>query len=300
MKFLAGYLMRGPMQAILVTSVGALLSLLLPPLSYLSGAAVALVALRFGAWKGLQVCGGAALAVTLLSVFVLQSALPGPAYLIVVWLPVLALAVHLRRTVSLESALGLAAVFGAAMVVAVHVGVSNPAAFWQKVFEDLLRQAGEGAEAPAGMEEAFRLMTGAMAAAVTLSLLASLFVARWWQALLYNPGGFQREYHALRFGRKFGVLTMLTAGMALLGDTGIAGPAGDLLLVYLVLHLLHGLAVAHALVRNAGARAAWLVAIYALLITPLLPATVVTLAAVGFADEWFDFRSFFGKKNEEV
>jgi len=301
MTFLAGYLMRGPTQAMLVTSVAAVLSLLLPPLSYLSGAAVALVTLRLGTWRGLMVAGGAAVAVTALALVAMQNALPGPAYFVVVWLPVLALAAHLRRTVSMERALGLAAVFGGAMVAAIHIGVSDPAAFWQRMFEDLLREAGQGPEKAAEMQEAFRLMTGAMAAAVTLSLLASLFIGRWWQALLYNPGGFQREFHALRFGRAFGVVTMVTAAIALFTDGSISAAAGDLLLVYLVLHLLHGLAVAHSLVRNAGASVAWLAAIYVFMVTPLLPATVVTLAAAGFADEWFDFRSFFGKhKDEEV
>jgi hypothetical protein len=298
MKFLAGYVMRGPMQAILVTTLGAMLSLILPPLSYLSGATVGLVTLRLGAWRGLTVAGGAALAAGLLSLLTVRTALPGGAYFVVVWLPVIVLAVHLKRTVSLARTLGLAAVFGGAMIAALHVGVADPAAFWQKVFEDLLKQAGRGPEPAAEMQEAFRLMTGAMAAALTLSLVASLFIARWWQAQLYNPGGFQSEFHALRFSRVLGVVTLVTAAGALAGGS-VTALAGDLLLVWLVLHLLHGLAVAHGLVKKGGANALWLFGMYALMLwPPFLPPTVITLAALGFADEWFDFRSFFGKKEE--
>lgn len=298
MKFLAGYVMSGPAQAILIITLGAMLSLALPPFSYLSGAAVGLVTLRLGGWRGVMVSGGAALAVSALSMILVQNALPGGAYLVVAWLPLVALAIHLRRTVSLPRALGLAAVFGAAMVAALHIIVEDTAVFWRQVFENLLRQTGQAPEKVAEMQEAFPLMTGAMAAALVLSLVVSLFIARWWQAQLYNPGGFRSEFHALRFGRVLGVATMVTAALALVGGASLGALAGDLLLVGLVLHLLHGLAVAHGLVGKAGAHAAWLVALYLLLVSPMLPATVMTLAALGFADEWFDFRSFFDKNEE--
>lgn len=298
MKSLAGYLMRGPAQAILVTSVFAVLSLLLPPLSYVSGAAVALVTLRLGPWRGLWVSGGATLGVALLSLALVRNPLPGPAYLMAMWIPLWVLAVSLRRTVSLERTLILAALFGAALIVAFHAGVENPVAFWQKAFEDLMREAGQKPEAVAGMQDAYALMTGAMGAGVTLSLLVSLFLARWWQAQLYHPGGFQREFHSLRFNRVLSLATLVTAAFALLGSGDTAAVAGDLLMVYMVLHLLHGLAVAHHLVKRGGAHPAWLFALYGLLLVAL-PPTAITIAAVGFADSWFDFRTFFGAKSQE-
>lgn len=298
MKFLAGYLMRGPAQAILVTSVFAVLSLLLPPLSYVSGAAVALVTLRLGVWKGLWISGVAAIAVALLSLALIQNPMPGPAYLMAVWLPLWVLGASLRRTKSLERVVVLAAVFGGALIVGFHAGVENPVAFWQQVFEELLREAGQGAETVAAMKDAYALMTGAMAAAVTLSLLVSLFLARWWQAQLYNPGGFQVEFHALRFARALSLATLVIAFFALFGSGSTAALAGDLLIVQVVLHLLHGLAVAHHLVKRGGAHPAWLFALYGLLFMAL-PPTAITLAVVGFADSWFDFRTFFGTKSQE-
>lgn len=298
MKFLAGYLMRGPTQAILVTSVTAMLSLLLPPLSYLSGAAAGLVTLRLGAWRGLTTIAGAAAAVALLALAIIRSPIPGPAYLVAVWLPMWALAMSLRFTVSLEKSMLLASAFGGLLVAAIHGSVQEPALFWQKIFEDLLRQAGQETPLPAEMQEAYALMTGAMAAGVTLSLWASLFIARWWQALLYNPGGFQREFHALRFGRKLGLATLAVAGVALYGGPELEPFAGDLVMVFVVLHLLHGVAVVHGLVARSGGHVAWLVGLYALLLVAA-PPTAITLSAVGFADAWFDFRSFFGMKREE-
>ena len=300
MKFLAGYVMRGPTQAVLVTSVLAVLSLLLPPLSYLVGAAVALVTLRLGAGRGLVVSGGAALAVSLLLTVVIQNPVPGPAYLMAVWLPLWALAMHLRRTSSLDRTLLLAAAFGGAMVVAFHAGVDDTVGFWQKAFEGPLSEAvQQSPESAAAVHDAMRVMTGTIAAAVILSLLISLFIARWWQAVLYHAGGFQREFHGLRFRRGLALATVAIAIRAMLDSPKLAAFAGDLLMVVLVLHLLHGLAVAHGLIHRKGASIAWLVAVYALLVSPLVLGTALTLAAVGFADAWFDFRAFFGTKTKE-
>ena len=51
MKSLANYVMRGPVQAIVVAAVTGIFSVL-PLVSYLSGAAVGLVTLRIGPAKG--------------------------------------------------------------------------------------------------------------------------------------------------------------------------------------------------------------------------------------------------------
>lgn len=296
MRFLAGYIMRGPMQAVLVASVCAVLSLILPPFSYLGGAAVALVTLRLGAWRGAQVVLGATLAVTVLSLLALQSPVPGPAFLAAVWLPMWVLALELRRSVSLSRALVMAAGFGVLFVVMFHGMVDDPAAFWRKMFESVFSDA--GAPTVEGMDEVYALMTGALAAGFTLSLVGSLFIARWWQAQLYNPGGFQREFHALRFGPLLGLITLAVAGLAYLGDERLAAFASDVVIVLVVLLLLHGIAVVHGLIKLKGAHSLWLGLMYMLLLV-MLPQTAITLSALGLADAWFDFRAFFGAKHEE-
>jgi len=40
--------------------------------------------------------------------------------------------------------------------------------------------------------------TGLVAWWIALSALMGVFIGRWWQALLYNPGGFRQEFHLLR------------------------------------------------------------------------------------------------------
>lgn len=296
MRFLAGYIMRGPMQAVLVAAVCAVLSLVLPPFSYLAGAAVALVTLRLGAWHGARVALVAALAVTALAWLLVQSAVPGPAYLVALWLPIWFLALELRRSVSLSRVLLMAGGFGALFVLALYGVLDEPAAFWRKVFENVFREA--GAPAIDAMDEVYAVMTGALAAGFTLSLVGSLLIARWWQAQLYHAGGFQREFHALRFSPMLGLVTLAVASLTFFGGEKLAAFASDVIIVLIVLLLLHGIAVVHGLVRLKGAHSLWLMLMYALLLV-MLPQTAITLSTVGLADAWFDFRAFFGAKREE-
>ena len=64
---LARFIMAGPGQATLITVVTALLAILMPPLAWLSAAAVALVVLQLGAQRGLQLIALASVASMLLS-----------------------------------------------------------------------------------------------------------------------------------------------------------------------------------------------------------------------------------------
>ncbi len=295
MRFLAAYIMRGRMQAVAVTSVAAVLSLLLPPLSYLSGGAAGLVTLRVGPWQGLAVIGGATLAMSLLSFLIMGQPAAGLAYAVALWLPVWALSVSLRRSARLDHSVRLAGVFGGMLLVAIHFVTPEPAAWWEELFRETL--SGAGAEGGESVSQLAQLMTGVVASALTLSLLGCLFIARWWQALLYNPGGFRQEFHGLRLGKAVGVITAGVFAVAFSTHGALSAVATDLLMVLGLLYLLQGLAVSHGLVASAGAHKGWLIGLYALLLIAL-PQTAVTLAVAGFADSWFDFRAFFAKKAE--
>lgn len=299
MRLLAEFVMRGRSPAIAVVAVAALLSLLLPPLSYLSGAAVALVTLRVGPVQGLTTALMAALAVAVLSLLLFGSPWTGGAFLAVLWFPVWALAVSLRRTARLPRTLLLAGWFGAVLVVGFYLAVDDPAAWWRESLETVLAQAGGGQgddpQVMAALEPALGLMTGAAAAALLTSLLGSLCLARWWQSMLYNPGGFRREFHALQLGRGLTVATLALMALSTFGELPGHQLAAELLVVAGVLFVVQGLAVVHGLVGRTGAGKGWLIGTYALLLLAL-PQMAMTLAVAGVADNWFDFRARFGGK----
>jgi len=304
MRFLAEYVMRGRLQAIMVTAVTALLSLMLLPLAYLSGAAVGLVTLRVGPQQGVQVIAGALLALALLSGVILRDPLPSVGFALVLWLPVWVLAANLRRSADLARAVKLAAVFGVMLVVGIYLATDNPTAWWKDALLRMLDPALEGAakeridEMSEAVTQVAGLMTGLMGGLMGLTLLGCLFIARWWQALLYNPGGFRGEFHQLRLGRSFSLATLGVGTLLLVSSSDSMPIATDLLLVMVMLFMMQGLAVSHSLVATAGANTGWLVALYLLLVFAL-PQTALTLAVAGFADNWFDFRTFFGEKPKQ-
>ena len=163
------------------------------------------------------------------------------------------------------------------------------------------------ADAPSGQSAALHqvmgriahMMTGMFAAAITFGIVISLFLARWWQAILYNPGGFRQEFYALRLGKAFGIVTVAVAAVALAALPG-TGALRDVLPLLVLLQLLQGLAVVHGLVAEAGANKAWLVAVYVLLVLPTVTTqAALTLAVAGLVDNWMNFRMFFGNKGRK-
>jgi len=127
---------------------------------------------------------------------------------------------------------------------------------------------------------------GLIALILAVSALMSLFVARWWQALLYNPGGFAEEFHGLR-------LQPAVAGFLLLAVIGATRlPNGyefwaELVAVPL---LLAGLALVHHVVKFLQAGRQWLVFMYVGLIF-FGPSVGVLLVGLGFADSVMNLRS---------
>ncbi len=292
MNFLATYTMRSRTSAVIVVLAMAVLSLLLPPLSYLSGAALGLVTLRHGSREGLLVMGLAAL---LFALPALVSAGSGVALIFaaVVWLPVWLLALLLRQSVSLPLVVVGAALLGALSVVVIHVALADPEAWWRgklELLQPILSEAGwNELDIRQGLDVLAGAMTAMLAGAVMITPLISLFIARWWQALLYNPGGWRKEFHQLRLPVSLVWVAAAVVIVALATSGGVQRFAADLLLLVMLAYLLQGLGVIHNLVHRRGLSGGWLVGLYALLL--ILPQTVMLVAVVGVVDTWADFRS---------
>lgn len=296
MRFLANTIMRGPMAAILVTSVAAMLGLLLPPLGYLSAAAVGLVTLRLGLLEAGKVVVGSMVATAVLGGLLLGNPMAPLAFLLVLWLPLLVTAYSLRRTGNLARSLLLAGLFGVMLVFGFHAGVDDPAGWWREMLYRMVEQATTEQQEVLRpvLDDMAGLMTGMVGAAVALGVALSLFLARWWQAALYNPGGFRSEFHALRLGRPLTAATVLLLALAWMQTPGLA-VLTDLLPLALLLHLLQGMALVHGLVARSGANVGWLVAMYVLLLLPMVTTQIaLTLAVAGMVDNWMDFRTRLG------
>lgn len=300
MRSLAAYILSGRMQAALVVVASALLLLILLPLGYpfsfLSGAAVALVTLRMGMQQGLLLVLWAVLAVGGVGLL-LSNPMPGAVLAVGLWLPVWAMAVSLRRTARPERSLLLATVYGLMAVLAFHFSMEDPVQWWN----DLMQEGLQGTLAQ--KTEAQRdqllhkldlisgLMTGASAAMLSTSLIGCLMLGRWWQGLLYNPGGFAEEFRRIRMGRPLTLGLLMV--VALMSVTEVRQIYQDMLFVLVVPFAVQGLSVVHALVKRRKMHSGWLTALYVLLFIATGQMALL-LAFVGAVDNWFDFRRFFG------
>ncbi len=193
MKGLASFVMRGPSQAVMATTVLALLSLILPLLGILSAASVGLVTLRQGAKYGLGVSLLATLACGLLIWVSFGNPLPSLGFLIVQWMPILLLGLVLRNSRSLSLSIQTGLVFGVLAIIGQYILLADPIAYWQVELRPLAEQlvrAGVLSQDSVDpvLQQMAGWMSGVLAAAIFLQLIFSLLMARWWQSLLFTSG----------------------------------------------------------------------------------------------------------------
>ena len=299
MRALAGFIMRGRSQAVMVVAVCTVLSLIVAPLSYLGAGAVGLVALRHGPREGVVVMAGAGLAAALLSWFLVGTPLPVLALVLMLWLPVWLLSLLLRQTASQGIVLAAAGLLGLLALLGVHLVLASPEAWWRALLEEtlvpMLEQRDVSVE-PGAVAGAARLMTGLVVAVTLLGVLASVYLGRWWQALLYNPGGFATEFRALRLDRRVAIGTVVVLLIVPLAGDALGTLGNELVTLAVALYMVQGLAVVHALVASRGASVAWLVVLYLglILLWPVNIYVMLTLAAGGLVDALVDLRTRFG------
>ena len=127
-------------------------------------------------------------------------------------------------------------------------------------------------------------IAGMLAAGNAVTVVLSLLLARYWQALLYIPGGFRTEFHALRLP------PMWTAGLGLLAlavwvqEPWLSGWA----LVLSVPLMFCGLSLVHAYMAASGRGISSAVVFYVMWI--LLDPVKGLLLGLVVADAWIDFR----------
>ncbi len=291
MQALAQWAMRGPVEATLLVVVFGVLSWYLPPLAYLASAVVALLAMQLDAGRALGVTAAATAALSLLGLVLLGSALPGLAGALLTLVPVAVLGGLVRRQGTLAAGLIGTGVLGMALALAGWLLPADPQQWWLEHLRQFLEQALGSAAVdempPAELQALATMLPGLIGLMGGVGTFISLMLGRWWQALLYNPGGFRRDFHALSIGRG---LALALVVFAALGVAGVEIAAG-VVLAGAAAAMFHGLAIVHALAAKLprGQGIWWLVPFYALLVF-MLPYLGLMLAVAGVMDTVLDFR----------
>ncbi len=278
MRALAEFIMRGRLQAALVALVGSLVPMLSP-------ATVSLVTLSRGVKEGLLVM--------LWGLLPLLMAFYGSAINPVITLATMAglLVVVtssevLRVTVSWTSTLTVMMALSALSVLLLNLlfdsSVANLEVAVANMFSQLQKQAGDS---EAAFMPGRTFLLGVIGYVVALTTVISLILGRWWQAQLYNPGGFREEFHALRFNRNVGIALLAGVAVCYLSPEEYASWAGLLGLPL----LLSGIALVHHTVAFYQIGAHWLAIFYVglLMIGPLS----LILVGLGFLDSVLNIRA---------
>ena len=297
MRGLANFVMRGTPQAAAVAAGFGVLAFLLPPVVLLSGAAIALVTLRRGPPHGLNLLLVATVGCGMLAWLLVGAPTPGLILSLLYWAPLLLLAVILRNTISLALTLQVMVLLGFGLLLMLYLLFGNPEIWWTEMTRDMLRQMNEAGmfpdpEVAPALAEFFRtwavLAPGQLIFSALLAIVLSLLLGRWWQALLYNPGGFQQEFHNLRLGQPAAITMVALLLLSLF--IGQAQPwIINLTLIVGLIYVLQGLAIVHGAVGRAGLSTAWLVTFYVALLFILPLWQFLLLFAV--ADTWIDVRA---------
>lgn len=288
MRRLGEFILSGRIQAVITASFLTMAGLVLPLLSYLSGGVVpALVTLRKGAVAGMQIIVGSMVLTALLIFIAGMNPQIVIAVAIGIWLPVWFCANVLRLTESHGQLVMAAGMCGLLYILITHLIFGNVTEWWEgwlKIWLDQVLQEDVRTQYEEILKSAAPMMNAMMAAGLLISLVTTLLVARWWQATLFNPGGFRKEFHALRLPR----ILMLTviAGLVLV-FMKMAGPGTvvlDIMLLLIFVYLFQGIAVIHRTVVNRGMARGWLFGMYILLF--VLPQSILFLACLGMVDSW--------------
>ncbi len=293
MKFLAEYVMRGRFQAITAVVGFAGLSLILQPLSLLSGAALALVTLRVGPGAGFFIMAVATAIVGALTAWAADSPYLSLAFAVGLWLPVWILAVVLRATINLPLTLLVGTGLSLGGVLLLYLWLGNPTVLWEQVLDRLFSEAGMSTQMEQLRGELARSLTSLFAVFWFINAVGALLLGRWWQAMLYNPGGFKKEFLALHLSRWPAWVTVALSVWAMVADGGVGTLPTDLAVVSLLPFAVAGISLVHAWVEYKNASGWWLVPIYVLALV-MLPQVLFTMALVGLSDSWVDWRRRWG------
>ncbi len=299
MQALITFMMHGRVQAIGSIVTLAILSWLISPLVIFTTAGVALVTLVHGYREGVLVTIAATGLLAAFAAITLGNINVGLELATRFWIPALLLAVLLARWNAVSWVMVAAATAAVILLLGFYL-MGEPAVFWYKVITEqlvpILKNAGIPVQQDAQSEKAWRFMASIMTGSV-LSLflglqLTSLLVARWWQAMLYNPQGFAREFRQLRYGK---LVALVVAVVVMVAVTTSNELALNLFFIAVVLMLFQGLAVAHALVANCKLNPVLLFMLYLfmLLTLPQGALGILLVAMVGLVDNGLNLRLRF-------
>lgn len=295
------FILQSRLSAMLV----AFLAAFIPVIGSISIVIAALVTLRIGVVDGLLVTCAATLP------FLLSYAafpVSGDTMMVIAAIVIMVLsnvitwvlAVALRKYRSWGLTLELTALIGILAVVAVHI--VNPAIqdWWQAhlsvylaktmTYLDAVQQdADTTTKVPAEVLNIMkRYATGFVAASILFNTLLQLLIARWWQAVMFNPRGLRVELYQIRLSYVSALIFGMILVLAFFGDA----VALDTLPVLLLVFCAAGLSLLHYVIAATRFKMSLIILTYIVFIW-LFPVSVVVVSLIALFDTLINVRKRF-------
>ena len=287
MRALAQFIMQGRLQASVIAVLG---------IPVISQAAAALVLLRLGVGASVLVII-ASIAPALLMVASAKEQIIAlmAAMTLASIISVMLGAWALRATRSWNSALVMAVASSMVSVLVIYwvtpSSVSLLTAEIIKAAQSLADQSGVESVSLDNVTDSYSL--GVMASVNLMGVIPCLLLARWWQAQLYNPGGFREEVHALRLSPGVALACIAAVGFCL--ATGKANQSW--LLLFLLPLYVSAIGLVHWLVSAKRVGSQWLFVFYVLF---LFVAPVRSFVAVlAIADSFLNLRGRIAPRSQD-
>lgn len=286
---LANFILRGRVQALAVAFIGSFFPLI-------SSATIALVSLCKGAKEGLLLF----LWISLILVLIQQASTDNPllAAVSIASLGIMVIAAKVHRhlaswqwTLLATIAISVACAFSFGLLMG-----SEVTAFLTTVEAMFAAINSKQQDAQISLDLTESMLLGIVATLLAIGSIMSLMLARWWQAGIYNPGGFQKEFHSFKIETKVAVIlvAVLLAGQFMSKSLQIWSDLAALPL------LIAGIALVHFAVKLLDQGRQWLAFLYVGIILAGKPVTVILLV-LGLTDSLIDLRSRLeGYKNSKT
>lgn len=207
------------------------------------------------------------------------------------------LALVLRRYANWSLVIEVALMAGIVLICGVHFVYPEIQTFWGKgltasferiatVFNQFAPEGASSENAPAEMAASIKpYLTGFIIASVMFNALLQLVIARWWQAVMFNPGELRKELHQIRLSYVTVAVFIFVSILAYLGSAICL----DIVPVLIGGFCASGLSVIHRLVVSNTMGWALLTIVYLGMLF-IFPLGILWVAIVGVLDSLLDLR----------
>jgi hypothetical protein len=269
----------------------AILGLVIPPATWISAGAIVLITLVNGKQSGLVASALALVGAAIFAFLIFSAPQVAIVFALLAWLPDWLAATILRQTVSLAYSLQVLTGIAIMSVLLIYMLYPDFGEFWREPLDEMVVSLAEQSEdfSLAELKQTedwiIGFLPGLFASSLLFGTMLSLFLGRWWQAVLFNPGGFAKEFQSLSLGKASAMTAIAVLLVAVLLNSMVTTAVAS---VVFVLYSVQALSLTHAAINIRKLSGMWLYVLYLGMF--FVPQLLLVLILISLADPWLDVR----------